>query len=174
MASVCRDAARRLSNSLAAILLTSAFVSARAADALVVAVRDGRPIVVADSATLAAKVIALAQSCSVDSTGYAASKQAWEDVATSRSHIRLVFPEPRKLALVQSGNPRRSELPVEELRLPLPEGEWPAHVFVSSAGATRAVTKCDPIVLRKLVLVQELGLADVAPYSSLLRSGKRQ
>ena len=154
---------------LAAIILTSMFAAASAADPLVVVVRDGRNIVVADSVTLAAKVIALAESCSVNSTDYAAPMEAWPGITTSRSYVRVVFSEPRKTSLVQSGNPLRSELPVQEVRLPLPHGAWPAHVFVSSGRAMLALTKCDPFALRELVLLEELELATLAPYNSLIR-----
>jgi hypothetical protein len=159
---------------VAAILLTGAFASANAADTQAVVVRDGRHVVVADSATLAAKIIALAESCSVNSTAYAASKEAWTGAATSRSYVRVVFPEPRNVSLVVSDNGLRSQQPVQEIRLPLPHGNWPAHVLVGNGNAILSLTKFDPFVLRELVLLPELELAALAPYKSLLLLKRRQ
>jgi hypothetical protein len=165
---------RHIMRVLAAMLLTGAFPLANAADTQVVVVRDGRNLVVADSATLAAKVIALAESCSVNSTSYAASKEAWASAATFRSHVRVVFPEPRKVWLVRASDGLRSEQPIREIRLPLPHGDWPAHVLVGNGNGVLSLTKYDPFVLRELVLLPELELATLAPYKSLLLLERRK
>jgi hypothetical protein len=123
---------------------------------------------------LAAKVIALAESCSVNSTAYAASKEAWAGATTSRSYVRVVFPEPRNVSLVRSDDGIRSEQPIREIRLPLPHGDWPAHVLVGNGNGILSLTKYDPFVLRELVLLPELELATLAPYKSLLLLQRRQ
>lgn len=151
-----------------AILLMCALVSASAADAQVVAVREGRHVVVADSAALAAKLVALAESCSVNSAAYANPGETWASVASSRSYVRVVFPKHRKALLVRSPGQRPSEQPVREIRLPLPHGDWPAHVFVRVGNGVIALTKYDPFVLKELVLLPELELATTAPYKTLV------
>lgn len=157
-----------------AILLTCAFATASAADIQVVVVRSARHIVVADGAALAAKLVALVESCSVNSTTYASPKEAWAAVSNSRSYVRVVFPESRKVSLVRSEGQPRLEQSVQEIRLPLPHGDWPAHVFVGSGNEVIALTKYDPFVLRELVILPELELANIAPYSSLVHLTRRQ
>ena len=159
---------------LATILLTCAFASVSATDVQVVVVRDGRHIVVADGATLAAKLVALTESCSVNSTAYATPKEAWASISSSRSYLRVVFPEPRNASLVRSDNRLRSEQPIQEIRLPLPIGTWPAHVFVDSGNGILSLTKYDPFVFRELVLLPELELTTMAPYNSLVHLKRRQ
>ena len=158
---------------LTAILLTGALASASATDVQVVVVRDGRHVVVVEGAALAAKLVALAESCSVHSTASAASKEAWASIATSRSSVRVVFPEPRKASLVRSEDRLRSEPSMQEIRLPLPPGDWPGHVFVGRGNGMTSRTQYDPFVLKDLVLLPELALATMAPYSSLLHWNRR-
>ena len=159
---------------LTALLLTCALASASATDVQVVVVRDGRHVVGGAGAALAAQLGALAESCSVHSTASAASKEAWARIATSRSSVRVVFPEPRKASLVRSEDRLRSAQSLQEIRLPLPHGDWPGHVFVGSGNGIPSRTQYDPCVLTDLVLLPELALATMAPYRSLLHWNRRQ
>lgn len=165
---------RQRTRTLAFVILMCTFASVSATDVQVVVVRDGRRVVVSDGPALAAILVTLAESCSVNSTTYAASEKAWAGIATSRSYVRVVFPEHRKISLVRSEDRLRSEQFVQEIRMPLPHGSWPAHVLVGTGHGIIALTKYDPIVLRKLAMLPELELATVAPYDSLMHLKEQQ
>lgn len=160
--------ARRLMRALATVLPLCASAPAKAAGAQVIVVRNGHEVVVPDGATWAAKLVALAESCSVDSSAHAAPTQSWAATAASRSGLRVAFPVPRTALLAQGANGIRSAQPVREIRLSLPHGDWPRHVLVSTGTGIVSLTKCDPLVLGELAMLPELGLTAVAPYNSLV------
>ena len=87
-------------------------------------VRLGTEVIPVAIADLASKATALLQSCSVDSTSYAASALGWEAALAAESLVHVQFPIPQQLELAETS------LAVNEILVPLPSGRWPAHLFV--------------------------------------------
>jgi hypothetical protein len=160
------------------LLLIAAFLCAVAAaspgDVAVRAVRHHRGVTVADPEALAAKLVALLDSCSVNSTGYAVSGDTWAGMLASSSFIHVVFIEPRRAKPKSDGDGTQKPRIIGEILLPLPDDKWPEHVLVKSEGRTNAFTKYDPFALRDLVLVRELQLQTARPYESLLHLPDKQ
>lgn len=160
------------------LLLFAAFLcgvaAASPADTVLRAVRDNHDVSVADPERLAAKLVSLLNSCSVNSTAYAVSGDTWVATLASNSFVHVVFAVPRQANPKSGGSDTQSPRSLQEILLPLPEGKWPEHVLVKSEGKTLSFTKYDPRVMKEIVLVQELQLRTVRPYESLLRlSGKQ-
>lgn len=154
------------------IVFACTLASASAANIEARAVRHGHDVIVSDRNGLAAKLIRLVESSSVNSTAWAVSDDTWAQIEASGSFVRIVFPEPRRVQLM-SQPPHVWELQlVRELLLPLPEGRWPAHIFVKVANDTLAVTKYDPSVFKEVILQQELQLLTVEPYKSFISLGE--
>jgi hypothetical protein len=124
---------------------------AAAEDVQVRAVRHGQEIAVSDQEKLAARLLTLLQSCSVESTAYAVSSSTWPKWMASESLIHVSFLKPRKVQLVNARTHLRQERRVEELLLPLPEGKWPDHIYVRSGKDRLAFTKYDIKALRTAV-----------------------
>ena len=152
---------------LVAALLCS--VTAASAGDTVRAVRYNRDVNVAEPARLAAKLVALLESCSVNSTAYAVSNDTWTDVLASHSFIHVIFTVPRLVKPKSEGEDAQAPPTVREILLPLPNGKWPEHILVKSDERTLSFTKYDPSVLRDIVRVRELQLQGVRPYDSLPR-----
>ena len=57
---------------------------------------------------------------------------------------------------------------VEQIFVPLPEDEWPRHIYGRIGGRIYSFTKYNPIVLKHLILEPALGLKSTKPYSELL------
>jgi len=138
------------------------------------AVRHNRDVVVSHSESLATKLIALVESCSVNSTAYAVSGDTWVQIVASDSFVHVVFSDPRRVRLKSYKNETREQRTIHEILLPLPEGRWPEHIFVRSEKDTLSFTKYDPLVLRELVLEQDLELLTVQPYKFLLSLPSKQ
>ena len=119
---------------------------------------------------LATKLVALAESCSVNATAYAVSGDTWAQALASDSIVHAVFPEPRRVRLESRDNQSREERSIREILLPLPKGSWPKNVFVGSGTDTLAFTKYDPPALQEVVMEEELRLLTVPPYEYLLRT----
>ena len=145
-----------------------------AADVAVRAVRHNRDVVVSNRERLAEKLVALVESCSVNSTAYGVSDETWAKIAASDSFVRVVFSEPRRARLMSGDNQIREQRMIREILLPLPEGRWPAHIFVRSGKDTLSFTKDDPRVLRELILERELQLLTVEPYKFLVDLPNKQ
>ena len=153
------------------LLITTALVlCAGCADSQLHAVRQKKDVAVSHGERLATKLVALAESCSVNSTAYAVSGDTWAQALASDSFVHVVFLEPRRTRLKSRDNQSREERPIREILLPLPEGSWPQHVFVRSGTDTLAFTKYDPLALQEVVLEEELRLLTVPPYEYLLRT----
>lgn len=148
--------------------LTCGAASVSAAEVELLAVRHGHNVVVSDSERLAAKLIALVESCSVNSTAYAVSGDTWAQIVASGSFVHVAFSEPRRVRLMSNNNQVREQRTIQAILLPLPEGRWPAHVLVRSGNDTLSFTKDDPLILREVVLEQELQLLTVEPYKFLV------
>jgi hypothetical protein len=134
------------------------------------AVRQKQDVAVSHGERLATKLVALAESCSVNSTAYAVSGDTWAQALASDSFVHVVFAEPRRARLKSRDNQSREECSIREILLPLPEGSWPPHVFVRSGTDTLAFTKYDPLALKQVILEPGLRLLAVRPYEYLLRT----
>lgn len=147
--------------------------AAVALDAQVVAVRHGRTIVVADRETLVRELLALAESCTVDSTDPTFTRRQWKAAAELPSHLRVVFPDARGVSLAGAGDRPRAVRLIHEIRLPLPDGRWPAQVLLAGRDGLLSLTKYDPLVLRRIVSIPGLDLGAEAPYGSRPASAPR-
>src|SRR6267378_5816138 len=107
------------------LLITTALVlCAGCADLQLHAVRQKKDVAVSHGERLATKLVALAESCSVNSTAYAVSGDTWAQALASDSFVHVVFLEPRRTRLESRDNQSREERPIREILLPLPEGSW--------------------------------------------------
>jgi hypothetical protein len=154
------------------ILMASALVWAAppacARDQKIRVVRHEREVSVSRGEQLAAKLVALAQSTSVNSTAYAVGASTWTTILNSDSFLLVSFSKPRTLRLVgRSAEGLSHAYQVHSLLLPLPS-EWPPHVYVKTDQEIISVTKYDPRVMRRLVMEPELQLSKARPYSSLI------
>ena len=134
------------------------------------AVRQKQDVAVAHGERLATKLVALAESCSVNSTAYAVSGDTWAQALASDSFVHVVFLKPRRARLESRDNQNREERSLREILLPLPEGSWPQDVFVRSGTDTLAFTKYDPLALQEVISEPGLRLQTVRPYEYLLRT----
>ena len=135
-------------------------------------IRNGQATTVSRPEQLVAKLSTLAESSSVSSTAYAATVTTWKQLLASESHVRVLFPEPRILSLTLHNGQAQQPQQIHGLLLPLPTGEWPAHVFVNTGTKLISLTKFSPLVLKELVLEPDLQLSTVKPYTSLLPTTK--
>ena len=140
------------------------------ADLQLHAVRQKQDVAVSHGERLATKLVALAESCRVNSTAYAVSGDTWAQALASDSIVHAVFPEPRRVRLESRDNQSREERSIREILLPLPKGSWPKNVFVGSGTDTLAFTKYGPLASQEVVLEEELRLLTVPPYEYLLRT----
>jgi hypothetical protein len=152
---------------LLSLALATSCVHTRAAGLDVRVLRKGQPVVVGRAESIAAKLIAVAESCSVNSTRNAAAGNGWKPALASGSYVQVIFQSPHVLNLMDGKGRTREALPVHALLLPLPEGNWPAHVYVQVAGEVLSLTKYTPRSLTDLAQEPDLQLAAVKPYSSL-------
>lgn len=152
------------------LLVGAAFACAAtfAADTRVRAVRNNQPVPISATERLAAKLVAVVESCSVNSTAYAVSLDTWKQLLASESFVHVSFSPPRRLLVERSDNQAREERAIREVLLPLPEGKWPSHVFAKTDDETLSFTKYSPLALREIVLEQELRLRAVPPYDFLV------
>jgi len=141
---------------------------AAAAEPAVSVVRHGQSVVVSRGERVAAKLLALAESCSVNSTAYAVAADSWATAMASGSFVQLSFQSPVTLLLAGTNGQAREARQVQSLLLPLPIGHWPEHLFVQSGGNTISLTKFNPGALKDLVLEPELLLGSELPYRSLI------
>src|SRR5262249_16952024 len=74
--------------------------SASAAAAEVQAVRANEDVVITHPERVAAKLMAIAESCSVDSTRYAVAGSTWTQILSSDSFVHVVFANPRRIRLL--------------------------------------------------------------------------
>jgi len=156
---------------LKALLIAAGMIfCAGCADLQLHAVRHKQDVAVSHGKRLATKLVALAESCSVNSTSYAVSGDTWAQALASDSFVHAVFPEPRRVRLEGRDNQSREERSIREILLPPPEGSWPKNVLVRSGTDTLAFTKYDPPALQEVVMEEELRLLTVPPYEYLLRT----
>jgi len=153
---------------LVASTLAWQVVPTLAAEQEVHVVRRGQGLIVSRGEQVAAKLVALAESASVNSTAYAVAGDTWAKVLASDSFVHVSFHKPRTLRLEAPTGQARQPYQVRSLLLPLPTGQWPVHLLVEADGKTISLTKFNPLALKQLVSESELQLSAVEPYSSLI------
>jgi hypothetical protein len=164
---------RRFVSMLFAAVVPCAVAFVFAGDVHVQAVRDKREIGVAQPERVATKLIAIAESCSVDSTAYAVSDGTWATVLGSGSFVRAVFSTPRRSHIWDRNSSARKERMVAEVLFPLPMDRDPPHIFLRIENQIISLTKYDPRALRELALENDLQLRGSPRYDFLLRPGKK-
>ncbi len=139
-----------------------------AADVQVRVVRDKRELGIAHPERLATKLIAIAESSSVNSTAYAVSDETWARILGSDSFVHAVFSPPRRMRLRDRNNQDREERMVGEVLFPLPMDSDPPHIYLKTEKETISLTKYDPYALRELALEDDLRLRALPRYDFLL------
>lgn len=104
------------------------------------------------------------ESCSVDSTGYAASEQKWKELMTSSRRLHYVLPENSFIKLKLCGE---KQVEVEEIILPLPEDSFPDHIYIKNKHEYSSYAKYHPSALRRIVASPVIGLISESRYASL-------
>ena len=137
------------------------------ADIQIRAVRDKHQVGITHPERVAASLVALVESCSVNSTAYAVSDDTWARALDSESFVHVIFSDPRRIRLKGSNSQEREGQIVQEVLLPLPVGREPPHIYVKTGKETLSVTKYDPYALRELALEEDLRLRNVPPYDFL-------
>src|SRR6266581_2984194 len=157
----------------ASILFAAAFVGSvdlvSAADVQVRAVRDKREVGIAHPERVATKLIAIAESSSVNSTAYAVSDETWARILGSDSFVHAVFSTPRQMRLWDHNFQGRTERMVGEVLFPLPIDSDPPHIYLKTEKETISLTKYDPYALRELALEDDLRLRALPRYDFLLK-----
>ena len=156
-----------------AIFVTAAglicgLTSASAADVEARVVRGKRDLVITHPERVAAKLIAIAESCSVDSTTYAVSGDTWTRILGSDSFVHVVFANPRRIRIYDRNAQGREERVIREVLFPLPLDSDPPHIYLKTGKEIVSVTKYDPYALRELALEQDLRLRGLPRYDFLL------
>jgi hypothetical protein len=141
------------------------FVSA--GDVQVRAVRDKREVGIAHPERVAMKLIAIAESSSVNSTAYAVSDKTWARILDSDSFVHAVFPTPRRMRLQDRNSQDRKEWMVGEVLFPLPVDSDPLHIYLKTEKEIISLTKYDPYALRELALEDDLRPRGVPRYDFL-------
>ena len=144
-------------------------LSALAGELEVHAVRGGQAVPVARAENLAANVVALLESCTVNTTE-SMPEQVWESQLKSDSFIHVVFPQPRELRLKTLDNERREMRAVKEILLPLPEGKWPSHVYARTDKEALSFSKYSGVPLKDIIMDPDLRIGSVPPYDFLMKS----
>jgi hypothetical protein len=122
------------------------------------------------AAKITAHAIALLESASVNSTPHAVTNSTWTNLLASKSFLHVTFPAPREvnIMMIPGVVPRaRQPLFLNEIVVPLPEGEWPQHIYARIGTNLQAVCKYSPIALKRLTGHPTLGLSKIAPYKGL-------
>lgn len=134
-------------------------------------VRKGHEVTVAPSGAFVGNVIRLLESCSYNSTAYAVKTNTWQKLLRSDSFVAIRFEKTQLLnVMVQTGTYARSardlqKMPVDEILVPLPEGDLPHHIYARTGTNVFAVTKYSPVALKKVAFEPVLQLSSVKPYS---------
>jgi antitoxin (DNA-binding transcriptional repressor) of toxin-antitoxin stability system len=156
-------------------LLTAAASSFDAATAWaqgvqVRAVRHGQDVVISQRDNLAANVVAMLESCTVNSTENAVAEGTWAQQLAGDSFVLILFTKPREVYVKAADNESRETRAVSEILLPLPEGKWPQHVYARVGTETLSFSRYSAVPLKDLVMDGELRLGAVPPYDFLMKS----
>jgi antitoxin (DNA-binding transcriptional repressor) of toxin-antitoxin stability system len=134
------------------------------------AVRHGQEVVISRRDTLAANVVALLESCTVNSTENAVAEGTWAQQLAGDSFVLILFTRPREVYVKAADNESRETRAVSEILLPLPEGKWPQHVYARVGTETLSFSRYSAVPLKDLVMDGELRLGAVPPYDFLMKS----
>ena len=157
---------------VATFLSSVAFVFA--ADIQVRAVRDKHEVGITHPERVATKLIAIAESSSVNSTAYAVSDETWARILGSDSFVHAIFLTPRRMRLRDRNGQDRKEWMVGEVLFPLPMDSDPSHIYLKTENETISLTKYDPYALRELALEDDLRLRALPRYDFLLNLPSKQ
>jgi hypothetical protein len=144
--------------------------SAWAAELEVRAVRRGQELAISRKDTMAANVVAMLESCTVNSTENAVADNTWKQQRAGDSFVHVVFPKPREVYVKSADNESRETRAIDEILLPLPEGKWPQHVYARAGNETLSFSRYSGVPLKDIVMDGELGLGAVPPYDFLMKS----
>ena len=139
-------------------------------------VRGGKEVRQSPKSNFVPNVIALIESCSVHSTAYAVTNSTWTNLLQSPSFVRVTFTPARKLNVMMTpgvGARERVVTEIDQVLIPLPENNWPAHMYGRIGDQIYSFTKYNPIALKHLVLEPALALSSTKPYSGLINLPER-
>lgn len=105
---------------------------------------------------LAAKVIALAESASVESTGYLKTEKRWKAALSQPRFVHALFDPARDVKLMVGRNRAYEFTPVNEIRIVLSERGWTDHILLRVGSQIRAVTKYSPCAMAELTVGSKL------------------
>jgi hypothetical protein len=134
------------------------------------AVRRGQEISISRKDTLAANVVAILESSTVNSTENAVGDDTWKQQLAGDSYVHVVFPKPREVYVKSADNESRETRSIDEVLLPLPEGKWPPHIYVRAGKETLSFSKYSGVPLKDIAMDGELRLGSVPPYDFLMKS----
>ena len=134
------------------------------------AVRRGNELAISHKDTLTANVVAMLESCTVNSTEHAVTDATWKQQLAGDSFIHVLFPRPRELYVKSADNESRETRAINEILLPLPEGKWPQHVYARAGKETLSFSKYSGVPLKDIAMDGELRLGAVPPYDFLMKS----
>jgi hypothetical protein len=133
------------------------------------AVRRGNELAISHKDTMAANVVAMLESCTVNSTENTVTEGTWKQQLAGDSFIHVVFPQPREVYVKSTDNESRETRAINEVLLPLPEGRWPPHVYARAGKETLSFSKYSGVPLKDIVMDGELRLSAVPPYDFLMK-----
>ncbi|GFE84067.1 hypothetical protein GCM10011487_60670 [Steroidobacter agaridevorans] len=117
---------------------------------------DSRQETPARQEELAAKVIALAESASVESTGYVECEKRWKKTLSQPRFVHALFDPARDVKLMVAYHRTHQLTPVNEIRIVLSERGWTDHILVRVGSQIRAVTKYSPCRMAELIVGAKL------------------
>lgn len=126
-------------------------------------VRHDKDVVVPQGSVLITNIVALAESASVDSTAYAVTPSAWQQVLDSDSFVLVSFDPPASVSLIAGSNDRHKVM-VKQILVPLPEKHEPAHIFVKTGTQTLGLTKYSPKPLKRIIRDPLIAIVLKHPY----------
>ncbi|MSP37115.1 MAG: hypothetical protein EXR70_01315 [Deltaproteobacteria bacterium] len=147
---------------------------ASAADVRLRVVRHGKNLAAPQSAEFVTNIIALLRSCSVHSSAYAVRADTWTEALRADSFVHIAFGAPTKIRVKSSNNQTWEETGIQEILLPLPEGQWPGHIFAKSGTVVMSFTKYDPLALNRIAAEPALALLSVEPYAALTKMKEKR
>ena len=134
-------------------------------------VRGGKEVRKAPKSNFVKNVTELIESCSVHSTSYAVTNGTWTNLLRSPSFVRVAFTPARNLNVMMTpgvGARDRVETKIEQVLVPLPENQWPEHIYGRVGDRVYSFTKYNPIAFKHVVLEPALALKSTKPYSEAL------
>jgi len=145
-------------------ILVACISVAWAGDVPLRVVRHNKEVAVSDAGSFTTNVLALLRSCSVNHNPII----GWNEIVRSDSFIHIRFTNPPVVKVWWGGSSERHERPIDEIRIWLPEGRWPA-IQARSGEQMRSCGKYDPLALKRVVSDPALGLSSVRPYDSIIK-----